>query len=427
MTTVTTSPPNNASLKNHTKKEHSEKTLLFPCDDCESRFATKKGLTGHNKSKHPEYASNLLNINVTTPHPIKESKNKKRKLETTRPEIEEHEESIVIEDHVKVEVKEIETQTEEIITKNFEVQGTQTEDTPTASEDFLNSKLKEMVIDRNKWQGCANQAMNKLQASELHNVRLRDENSQIKDERTKLIEYCNSLKVENRKHEEVIMGEKWMRENVDDNDMSKDDTLKETEDMDVTIRCSKCDYEVKSVEDMEKHKETHKCEHCDFQFKDEIEKQAHMTGSHPAHPAPTHPAPTAPPLEDLDEMFTCDDCDFQTVQFQHLLEHIETRHKVATVHVENTDKDLFKCKDCNNKFPNYDSLMKHRKQKHPKPCRNFPKGSCRFEKEECYWVHPETMEVTESVSTEGTSQPQSETPFKCHTCNDNFTSKNAMM
>ena len=73
--------------------------------------------------------------------------------------------------------------------------------------------------------------------------------------------------------------------------------------------------------------------------------------------------------------------------------------------------------------------MKHRKQKHPKNCRNFPQGKCNFG-EMCYYVHPNTMEVTESEATESATSEISkptETPFKCHTCGEEFTSKNAMM
>ena len=69
-------------------------------------------------------------------------------------------------------------------------------------------------------------------------------------------------------------------------------------------------------------------------------------------------------------------------------------------------------------------MMKHRKQKHPKNCRNFPKGTCHYN-EGCYWVHPNAMEVTESLTTESTSQ--NEKPFKCHTCSEQFVSKNQMM
>ena len=368
---------NKTTLKSHIRKIHSVKTLFFSCEDCEERFLNKRVLLSHKRSKHTDLKGNLLNVKVTTPHPIKDSK--KRKVDTSSP-------------------------------KNQEKTP---EEKTTGSEDFLNAKLKELTIDRNKWQASYHEAMKKFQVMERQNIRLRDENG-------RMIEYCNTLKVENRLNEEVIMGEKWMKENLIDNN-----TLKETEDMDVTIKCSKCDYVAKNVEYMEKHNKTHTCEHCDFKFKDEAEKQAHITESHPT--VPNILAPSAPLLEDSDEMYTCEECDYQTTQFQQLLDHIELKHRVATVPLENTETDLFKCKDCNNKFPNYNSMMKHRKMKHPKNCKNFPKGTCRFEKEECYWVHPDTMEVTESVSTEGTSQLQNETPFRCHTCSDNFTSKNAMM
>jgi len=86
--------PNKASIKSHIKKVHSEKTLLFPCDECEARYVTKKGLSGHIRIKHPEYSSNLLNINVTTPHPRKELNSKKRKLED-KPEKEDESTTII--------------------------------------------------------------------------------------------------------------------------------------------------------------------------------------------------------------------------------------------------------------------------------------------------------------------------------------------
>ena len=112
------------------------------------------------------------------------------------------------------------------------------------------------------------------------------------------------------------------------------------------------------------------------------------------------------------------------MQYQHLLEHIEVKHRAATVPVEDTNEDLWKCKDCMNKFPRYVSMMKHRKQNHPKNCRDFPKGTC-SRGESCWWVHPETPETAESVGTQNTGQ--TEAPFKCHTCNEPFASKNAMM
>ena len=182
------------------------------------------------------------------------------------------------------------------------------------------------------------------------------------------------------------------------------------------------------------HSETHmeqyeRCDHCNTEFSTESEKQEHITQS--------HPEPTAPPLQEgdtehrrdpeqrIDSQYTCDECDYQTIQEQQLLEHIEMRHRAATVPVENTEVGLFKCRDCANKFPNYNSMMKHRKQKHPRNCRNFPKGTCRFDANECYFMHPEVSETTESVTTTNTAQ--TENPFKCHTCGDQFASKNQMM
>ena len=159
-----------------------------------------------------------------------------------------------------------------------------------------------------------------------------------------------------------------------------------------------------------------KCEHCDVEFESEEQKKMHNDEK--------HPTPSAPPLPD-DSDYTCEECDYQTSQFQQLLEHIETKHKVATVPVEDKDADLLKCKDCTNKFPNYDSMMKHRKQKHPKNCRNFPKGTCHHG-DRCYWVHPQANSQTMEVNDSTESAPN-ESNFKCHTCGEVFTSKNSMM
>ena len=78
---------NKTTLKGHIRKVHSVKTLFFSCEDCEERFINKRSLLNHKISKHTEFKGNLLNVNVTTPHPIKETK--KRKIETSSPEKEE--------------------------------------------------------------------------------------------------------------------------------------------------------------------------------------------------------------------------------------------------------------------------------------------------------------------------------------------------
>ena len=223
----------------------------------------------------------------------------------------------------------------------------------------------------------------------------------------RLIDYNNELKVENRRLEE-----------------RKDETMTDENDGDITLKCSHCDFGASSEETMKKHQENHpealraKCENCELDFETEAEKDTHKAGS--------HLVPSAPPLDDstVDSRFTCDECPYQTNQYQHLLEHIEMQHKIATVPVENNDTDLLKCKDCPNKFPSYATLMKHRKQKHPKLCKNFPKGKCTWGND-CYWVHPNAMYVSEPSENQA-SEP-SENIFKCHICAEIFASKNALM
>jgi len=260
-------------------------------------------------------------------------------------------------------------------------------------------------MDRDKWESSCKESMNKLQLSEIENIRLRDDNG-------RLIEFCNNLKVENQRREEVDMGEKWWHQNMVDKDEN------------TTIKCTKCDYRGPNSDDMNKHMENHmeetyeKCEHCELEFEFEEEKMLHNTEK--------HQIPSAPPLPD-DSDYTCEDCDYQTMQFQHLLEHIEIKHKKATVPPENKDLELFKCKDCPNKFPSYGTLMKHRKQKHPKSCREFTKGNC-TRGISCYYIHTQAMDVSSSPGNTSSerNQTQSDT-FKCHTCSEVFTSKNSMM
>ena len=158
------------------QKKHTVKTLLFPCEDCEARYPSKKGLGGHIRLKHPEFHSNLLNINMTTPHPKKETTNKKRKFEN-QSELEKKEESMVVEEE-KLEAKTVETQTER-----------------TNREEFLSNKVDELVVDRDKWENACLVSMKKLQDSEVENMRLRTKNMAG-------IKFCNELKVENRRLEE---------------------------------------------------------------------------------------------------------------------------------------------------------------------------------------------------------------------------------
>ena len=116
----------------------------------------------HIMLKHPEFKSNLLNINITTPHPKKALHNKKRKLDSKTPEIEDSDETI--EQKTKVETKDLETQTENVETKEMETQ------TDKNSIDYISDKLKTMTEDRDKWQNSCLEGMNKLQASEIQNV-----------------------------------------------------------------------------------------------------------------------------------------------------------------------------------------------------------------------------------------------------------------
>ena len=67
--------------------------------------------------------------------------------------------------------------------------------------------------------------------------------------------------------------------------------------------------------------------------------------------------------------------------------------------------------------------MKHRKIQHLssiKICRNLP--DCEF-KEDCYYVHPESMETDEHPTTEDTEEPK----INCWVCKDKFHTKHDLM
>ena len=152
-----------------------------------------------------------------------------------------------------------------------------------------------------------------------------------------------------------------------------------------------------------------KCHSCDLEFRSENKFELHIKYDHRS---------TADSMGEA--IWTCEDCSYQTNDPKGFCNHLKqlNSHKPTVT----MPKEMKICHTCGNVFPNFRILMEHRKENHPsnRKCRNLP--NCHYGNE-CYYVHPEEMEVDGMEAT----QKATDTVFKCHVCGKVFSLKRNMM
>ena len=85
--------------------------------------------------------------------------------------------------------------------------------------------------------------------------------------------------------------------------------------------------------------------------------------------------------EEEDGSFTCEDCSYQTISRDQLIEHKEKTHT--------HNFQIFKCDMCKIDSRSQKEVNVHNKNKHNKsfkPCRNFPSNRCECDTE-CAFYH----------------------------------------
>ena len=91
----------------------------------------------------------------------------------------------------------------------------------------------------------------------------------------------------------------------------------------------------------------------------------------------------------------CNECDFQANSEPELKKHLNLKsHKAAGGVIGSELKESQTCNICNEECNVWWILMNHRREVHPersRQCRNFIKGECNFEDEECWWKHTATV------------------------------------
>ena len=174
-----------------------------------------------------------------------------------------------------------------------------------------------------------------------------------------------------------------------------------------------CDQTCEDEEMLRKHIQNHKdhmalieCEHCDEEFSRSKQLQRHMISVHDAR---------------TDKELNCNDCDFQGNNEAQLAKHLhETQHAPSPRISTKVRLVTIQCFTCDKQFSSKWNLMEHRKIDHPsnKICRDYKKGSCKRNNEDCWYVHK-----TGDPEVDGTDN----TGHKCYICGNSFTNKYDMM
>ena len=85
--------------------------------------------------------------------------------------------------------------------------------------------------------------------------------------------------------------------------------------------------------------------------------------------------------DEEDGSFTCNDCSYQTISRDQLIEHTEKTHT--------TNNNILKCDSCKLNFSNQKEMNIHNNTRHnksSKPCRNFQTSNCEYDSE-CDFLH----------------------------------------
>ena len=146
------------------------------------------------------------------------------------------------------------------------------------------------------------------------------------------------------------------------------------------------------------------CDKCDYVFDSNTEWEEHMQINHPEE---TH--------------FLCDDCDFQATTGLILKKHMVQLHHNPSDLVSNDLGSFIKCRDCETEFTNKPDLMDHRRDSHTdsrRRCKYKRDGNCRYTDSVCWYSH-KTQHKTPEINSEGM--------FRCHTCENRYSSKSQVM
>ena len=178
--------------------------------------------------------------------------------------------------------------------------------------------------------------------------------------------------------------------------------------------CDQCDNVVSTRPLLEAHKK-HKhnqhddlsynnCSKCDHVFDTKKDLEEHMNSKHVEE---TH--------------FLCDDCDFQATTGLILKKHMLQAHHKPSELVLNDLGSFLKCRDCENEFTSKPDLMDHRRDIHTdsrRKCKYKREDNCRYPDSVCWYSH-NTQHKTPETNNEG--------GFKCHTCENRYSSKSQLM
>ena len=173
------------------------------------------------------------------------------------------------------------------------------------------------------------------------------------------------------------------------------------------FKCDKCDEVYESEAKLKFHMTTHgppKCNVCCKTFVSKVELVKHNAKIHPEEKSQFH----------------CDDCLLNFHTGPQLRKHMNTNHHKPSVTTnENEIGETLNCKICSEEFSEWWNLMHHRRDVHPmkrKKCRNYMKGECSFEDDECWWRHANTFETSIDYQND-----------KCSICSKKFSSTHTMM
>ena len=165
------------------------------------------------------------------------------------------------------------------------------------------------------------------------------------------------------------------------------------------------------------------CNECDFEASCKLELEWHMNANH-GWPSPQDEE------EDYDKKFICNMCGEILDTKGSLMNHRKDMHieevKLCSFFAQGScdfqddmcwyihDKKRaaqqeFKCSFCEEKFKTKFLIMHHKKEYHREsvlPCRDFIKGSCRFESERCWFKHERYSSNNQEINIQSNTENQ---------------------
>ena len=172
----------------------------------------------------------------------------------------------------------------------------------------------------------------------------------------------------------------------------------------------------------------YKCRVCNNEYKTNEELETHKEENH----GTKH-------VYDV-EYLRCMDCSFQDPDKNVFLNH----RKMHTTNANSTKNAEEKksveqsthliCRNCKDSFKTKRLLMNHRRDNHPlsrRQCRYDLEDNCSYSSEECWYRHntsrsEKQMHGTKSLSEGKVSEKRSE-KYTCHSCKEEFRTKNNLM